>query len=555
MKKQIFRSVCFASAVVFVASFVLIMETLYGYFSSEQANVLKTETALAAAAVEAGGAEYLNGISGGDCRVTWIAPDGTVLFDDRANASEMENHMERKEIKEALSTGTGQSMRYSTTLMERQLYCAKMLSDGSVLRLSNTHLALWALIPGMFRPIALVIVIALSIAVLLANSLSNRIVKPLDGIDLEAAEPEAAYEELAPFIDRIVNQREQLKMQQRILERKKEEFDAATDNMREGIVLFGKNGDILSINRAASRILGLTAYGKSGMPDFPGSVPEIKELIQAAAEGVHSEKTAAVGSKEYRFNASPVVTENTVTGVALIIFDITEKEKAEAMRREFTANVSHELKTPLQNISGCAELLAGGMVKAEDVPVFSMRIYSEAKRMIALIEDIIKLSHLDENTDSYEFENTDLYALAKAAHRSLLPAALKRDITFTLAGGSARVSGIPALLSEIIYNLCDNAIKYNRKGGKVTVTTEDKGDAAVLSVEDTGIGIPAEEQGRIFERFYRVDKSRSKEAGGTGLGLSIAKHAAGLHGAEIEVTSKTGQGTLFTVTFQKEKQA
>ena len=554
MKKQIFRSICIAATAVFVASFLLIMGVLYGYFSSVQMKELETETFIAASAVESTGEEYIRSISDGDFRITWIAADGSILFDNKKDSSVMENHLEREEIKEALKDGFGQSSRYSTTLTERQLYCARKLSDGSVLRLSSAHLSWWALIVSMLQPILIVIGISVILSVFLAYRLSKRIVKPLNEIDLEKPDVEKAYEELTPLLNRLSYQKNQLRLQKNELKRKKKEFDTATENMREGIILLGENGNVLSINQSASEILKISRYciGKDLLL-FNNSF-EIQELLRNAASGEHAERIIPVDQKEYQFNASPITTDGKVSGIALIIFDITEKEKAETARREFTANVSHELKTPLQNISGSAELLASGMVKAEDVPSFASNIYTESKRMIALIEDIIKLSRLDENTSAYEFEQTDLFELAKLTHRNLISLAESKGITYTLTGESAVIRGIPSLLSEIMYNLCDNALKYNQSGGSVTIGVENLPDKAVLSVEDTGIGIPPEEQERIFERFYRVDKSRSKEVGGTGLGLSIVKHAALIHGADIEVTSKIGCGTKFTIVFPREKE-
>ena len=321
--------------------------------------------------------------------------------------------------------------------------------------------------------------------------------------------------------------------------------------MNEGIILLGENGNVLSINRAASRILNISSYSIGKDLLIFNNTFEIQELLRVAQNGEHAEKTVTVNNKNYQFNASPIISDKKVSGVALIIFDITEKEKAETARREFTANVSHELKTPLQNISGCAELITNGMVKPEDIKDFSAKILAESKRLITLIEDIIKLSHLDENQITYDFEKTDLYELGKLTHRNLIPLAESQNIDFLLSGESAVINGIPMLLSEIMYNLCENAIKYNRKGGYVKLQITDGTDNAVLSVSDNGIGIPPEEQERIFERFYRIDKSRSGKISGTGLGLSIVKHAAIIHGAEIEVISKIDKGTEFRITFKK----
>lgn len=551
MKKQIFRSILIAATSVFLASLVLIMGVLYDYFSSVQMKGLETETYIAASAVEKNGKEYLESIKTGDYRITWIANDGTVLFDNKANETEMENHLEREEITEALKTGKGKSTRYSDTLMSRQLYCAQKLSDGSLLRLSSTHLSPWALILNMLQPIIIIIGIAIALSVFLAYRLSQRIIKPLNQLDLETPNIEEAYEELSPLLNRIAAQKKQLKTQERELKRKKEEFDAATENMNEGIILLGENGNVLSINRAASRILNISSYSIGKDLLIFNNTFEIQELLRVAQNGEHAEKTITVNNKNYQFNASPIISDKKVSGVALIIFDITEKEKAETARREFTANVSHELKTPLQNISGCAELITNGMVKPEDIKDFSAKILAESKRLITLIEDIIKLSHLDENQKPCDFEKTDLYELAKLTHRNLIAVAEAQNIDFRLLGESAVINGIPMLLSEIMYNLCENAIKYNRKGGYVKLQITNNEDNAVLSVSDNGIGIPPEEQERIFERFYRIDKSRSDKVSGTGLGLSIVKHAAIIHGAEIEVISKIDKGTEFRITFKK----
>ena len=558
MTKRIFQSICFVTAAVLLAALVLIMGILYEYFTDNQMDQLKKQTELAATAVEVlASAEdrsaYLNNLDVADARITWIDPEGTVLFDNKKSSAEMENHLDREEIKEALETGTGVSSRYSTTLMERQLYCARRLSDGTVLRVSGSQLTWWSLMLGMLRPILIVIALALGISLYLAFRLSRMIVKPLNEMNLDHPKTENIYKELEPFVDRITVQQKQLRAQASELEQKKSEFEAATKNMTEGIVLLNDRGMILSINDAASALLGISNYciGKDLML-FNNSF-DIQELLRISEEGQHCEKSITIGSADYQFNASPVFQGGKVTGIALIIFDITEKEKSEQIQREFTANVSHELKTPLQSISGYAELLSNGMVKEKDIPEFAKKIHGEAKRMISLVDDIIRLSHLDEGASDMPKEQTDLFELAKATVRILEPIAKEADVTLCLKGVSAQLYGIPRLLSGILYNLCDNAIKYNKKGGKVTLTVEDLPDCVRLTCADTGIGIPAEQKERIFERFYRVNKSRSKEVGGTGLGLSIVKHAARLHGAEIEVQSVLDKGTTVLVRFPKKE--
>ncbi len=552
MTKRIFRSICIVAIVVFLASLVLIMEVLYSYFSDRQMKSLKTETVLCASAVEKNGLDYLNTVPAGDYRITWISSDGTVLFDNKAKTEKMENHLERKEIREALADGAGESVRHSDTLMEKQLYFAQKLPDGTVLRLSESYLALWSLILSMLQPIIVVILIAVGLSLFLAYRLSRNIVKPLNDLDLDDPSPENVYEEITPFVNRIASQQQQLKMQKAELKQKQEEFDTATGYMNEGIILLSKNGAVLSINKAATKLLGISRYcvGKDLLL-FNNSF-EIQELLRIAGAGTRAEKIIPIEERDYQFNASPIINEDTVSGIALIIFDITEKEKAEEARREFTANVSHELKTPLQNISGSAELLAGGLVKEEDVPRFAEQIFGESKRMITLVEDIIKLSHLDEGAEDMQRQSVDLYELADLTVRNLTPVAEAAGVTLSLSGEKAVMEGIPQMLSGIIYNLCDNAIKYNRAGGSVNVDVKSTDEDAVLTISDTGIGIPLEAQDRIFERFYRVDKSRSKSVGGTGLGLSIVKHSVKLHGGEIELRSLVDKGTTIIITLPKE---
>lgn len=552
MTKRIFRSICFVAIAVFFASLVLIMGVLYSYFSDRQMKSLKTETTLCASAVEKDGLDYLNTVPNGDYRITWISADGTVLFDNKAKTDKMENHLEREEIREALATGEGESTRRSDTLMEKQLYSAQKLSDGTILRLSESYLAWWSLFLSMLQPIIIVIAIAIVLSLFLAYRVSRHIVKPLNELNLDEPNAESVYEEITPLVNRIASQQHQLKTQKAALKQKQEEFDTATGYMNEGIILLSESGAILSINHSATKLLGISRYcvGKDLLL-FNNSF-EIQELLRIAGAGNRTEKIIPIAERDYQFNASPIINDNKVSGIALIIFDITEKEKAEEARREFTANVSHELKTPLQNISGSAELLSNGLVKAEDVPKFAEQIFGESKRMITLVEDIIKLSHLDEGAEDMQRQSVDLYELADLTVRNLSPVAEAADVKLSLSGGKAIMEGVPQMLSGIIYNLCDNAIKYNRAGGSVNVDVKSTDEDAVLTISDTGIGIPLEAQDRIFERFYRVDKSRSKSVGGTGLGLSIVKHSVKLHGGEIELRSVVDKGTTIIITLPKE---
>ena len=550
MTKRIFRSICLVAAAVLLAAFVLIMGVMYDYFSDNQMSQLKAQAQLAAQGVEKSGADYFGGLDDTGYRITWIAADGIVLYDSDAEAGNMENHHEREEVREALEYGSGESMRYSTTLMERQLYAAERLSDGTVIRLSGAQYTVLTLVLGMLQPVAVIAAAALGLSLWLASRLSKRIVKPLNELDPDEPDKIDTYEELKPLTEKLCSQQRQLKAQAEELQRKRDEFEAASGNMTEGLVLLNEQGAVLSINKAAKRLLGISCCIGRDMP-LPSGSAELRELLQKALRGEHGEISVPIGEGSYQIYASPVISNEKIAGAVLLIIDITEKERSEQMRREFTANVSHELKTPLHTISGCAELLANGMVKQEDVPRFSLQIRSEAKRMIALVEDIIRLSHLDEGAEDMRREETDLYSLAKDAVCSLSPEAQEAGVSLELSGESAVITGVPQLLDGIIHNLCDNAIKYNRRGGSVAVTVTDGPDKVRLTVKDTGIGIPPEQQERIFERFYRIDKSHSKEVGGTGLGLSIVKHAAKLHNAPIGIHSVPGEGTEIKVDFPK----
>lgn len=549
MTKRIFQSICIVALSVFLSSVVLFMGVLYNYFTNVQRSQLRMQTNLAAQGAANEGMSYFEGLDVTDYRITWISADGTVLYDSKSDSAEMENHLEREEIKQALSEGAGESSRYSITLLERAIYCARRLPDGTILRLSITQNTLLTLILGMMQPICMIFVVALGLSMALAFRLSKGIVKPLNELNLDDPLNNNEYDELTPLLKRIAAQQSQIRRQGEELRQKQNEFEAVTTGMAEGIVLLNEKKVILSMNPAAMRLFGTE---RSCVGKYLLSVNrslELQELLQKAGDGKHAEMLMDFAGGTYQLDASPVLSENLVSGVVLLMLDVTEKEKAEQMRREFTANVSHELKTPLHTISGSAELIAGGMVKQEDIPGFSRRIYAEAQRLIRLVEDIIKLSHLDEGVEDMKWEDVDLDLLADETVQTLLPEAQAAGVQVDFCGESSVVYGVRHLLQSIVFNLCDNAIKYNVQGGFVSVTVENEKNAVILSVIDTGIGIPAEHQERIFERFYRVDKSHSKEIGGTGLGLSIVKHAAKLHDAEIEMHSVVGGGTTMKVFF------
>lgn len=552
MTRRIFRAICVVAVGVFLSSMALFMGVFYRYFSGLQQGQLRMQADLAAQGVAHEGSGYFQGLDVKDYRITWIDAAGMVLYDSRGDLSEMENHLEREEIRQALSQGSGESRRYSATLLERFFYCARRLPDGTVLRLSIAQSTPLTLLLGMALPVCLIFAMALILSLALAFHLSRAIVKPLNELNLDQPPLNSGeYEELTPLLKRIAQQRRRIRSQEEELKKRQREFEAVTTGMAEGIVLLNERKVILSINPAAMRLLGTdhSCTGKDLLSVNHGL--KVGELLEKARGGKHAELLLDMDGKTYQLDASPVFSEGLISGIVLLMLDVTEKEKAEQLRREFTANVSHELKTPMHTISGSAELMANGMVRPEDVPGFARQIYGEAQRMIRLVDDIIRLSHLDEGPGDMKWEEVDLYALAGETMETLLPQAETAGVQMNLGGEPVMVRGVRPLLQSIVFNLCDNAIKYNRRDGSVMVTVKSEGEKAVLWVADTGIGIPAEHKERIFERFYRVDKSHSKEIGGTGLGLSIVKHGVKLHGGDIEVHSAVNSGTTIKVCFTR----
>ena len=556
MTKKIFRSILLAAVSVLLASLVIIMGCLYDYYRNVQEKQLRDELRLASYGVEADGLDYLEQLaspyrfpSTADFRLTWIAADGEVLFDTHVPAAEMENHAGRAEVKEALAEGESGGVRYSETLTERTLYYAQRLTDGTVLRISISQLTVFALAMGMLQPILLTAIIAAILSALLARRMAKRIVAPLNRLDLDKPLENDAYEELSPLLGRIHQQYRQIEAQLRELRRKTEEFEQITENMSEGLVLLDRKGVILSINPAARTIFHASSACVGQDFLVVDRDHEINLAIQTALEGGHSEVRAMRNDREVQFDISRITADGAAAGTVLLAFDVTEQAVAERSRREFTANVSHELKTPLQSIMGSAELLENGLVKQEDLPQFVGVIRTEAARLVALVEDIIHLSQLDEGIAPAK-EEVNLLELADSAASALREQAEKRHISLSVTGESAKISGVRGFLHEMLYNLIDNAIKYNIDGGKVEVAVSAGDTAITVSVKDTGIGIPPEYQARVFERFFRVDKSRSKASGGTGLGLSIVKHIAQYHHAEIRLQSGIGRsGTNIEVLF------
>ena len=549
MTKRIFRSIALVALSVLLATSALAMGVLYSYFSRVQWDQLRVETNLAAQGIAAGGEAYFAGLPAGEHRITWIDADGTVLYDTAGAAAAMENHLNREEVKEALSAGWGEASRQSETLLQHLFYAAKRLPDGSVVRLSCAQDSVVRLVLDMVPPLLAILLLVLGLSLALARRVARKAVEPLNHMNLDDPLSNEDCDELTPLLRRIHSQQQELKDQAQTLARRQEEFDTVTTSMNEGLVLLDAHGAILSINGAARRILDAQGECKGESLLTLNRSLAVQELLQSALEGRRSEQVVALQGRDYQLDTTPVFYEEAVSGAVLLIFDVTEKNSAELMRREFTANVSHELRTPLHTISGCAELLCSGLVKPADTAEFQHKIYAESQRMIRLVEDIINLSRLDEGAQDMERQAVDLYALAREAVESLASAAEKAHVTVALTGSAAVLTGIPQLLSGIVVNLCDNAIKYNRPGGRVDVRVETQGDTVTLRVKDTGIGIPPEHQARVFERFYRVDKSRSKAVGGTGLGLSIVKHSAMVHNAKLELESTPGIGTTITLRF------
>ena len=548
MTRRIFRSTLLVGVVVLLAALALVMGVLYSYFGRVQESQLRDELSLAAVGVTQSGEDYLRQLKSDQYRITWVAADGSVLFDTQADASAMENHAQRQEVRQALAYGEGESSRYSSTLLQKTVYYAKLLPDGTVLRLSSVRVTAGVLMLNMLQPLLLLVIAVLILSGVLAGRLAKRITEPLNRLDLENPLENDTYEELAPLLRRMEHQRRQIDRQMDELKQRAEEFQQITGSMNEGLVLLDENGAILSINPAAQRLLGTdNACVGQDILTVDRDVSLSDGLRTAAQEG-RSEFRGRRGGREYQFDISRIQTEGRTAGTVLLVFDVTERAFAEQNRREFTANVSHELKTPLQGIIGSAELLENGMVKQEDVPRFVGHIRSEAQRLVTLIGDIIRLSQLDEG-EPMPTETVDLLEVTREAAENLQTAAAARDVTVTVEGQPAELEGVRRLLYEIVYNLCDNAIKYNVTGGRVDLSVSCTGGTAAVMVRDTGIGIPADQQDRVFERFYRVDKSHSKASGGTGLGLSIVKHAVQYHHGVIELKSELGKGTEIRVTF------
>lgn len=550
MIKKIFRSTFFATLGVLLVTLFMVVGLLYGYFTQVQKEQLQTETALAAQGVSLEGQDYFNELKMSNVRITWVDNQGKVLYDNESDAQIMDNHANREEIKEALKDGYGESVRYSKTLTTQSLYSAQRLDNGTVIRLSVTRHSILVLLFRMFQPLFLIFVLAFLLSLWLSHSIAKSIVLPLNRLDLDHPLENDAYEEISPLLRRIARHQKEVTEREVLIEQRQSEFDTIISKIKEGMILLDNNCRIISINQAAQDILQTdqTCLGKDMLQILRNL--SLNNWLEKGLQGRKQEGILQLDDAHYKVMVRPIQSEDKVTGLAILFFDVTDQLQAEELRREFTANVSHELKTPLHLISGYSEMLASDVVAQKDVPQFAEKIHSESQRMIQLVEDIIKLSHLDES-EELAMEPVNLYQISEKVLDSLSAKANERHINLHLLGEPAYITGNHALIHSLIYNLCDNAIIYNRDKGDVTVNVTSNEDNIVLTVQDTGVGIAKDEQERIFERFYRVDKSRSKKLGGTGLGLSIVKHAVNQHHADIKVESQLGLGTKMTVTFYK----
>lgn len=548
MRKKIFQNYLLVEVLVLVLCCGLFLGVLFQHYEKQAFSQLRTEANYIAHGMELSGESYLNTLRS-DARVTWVDADGTVRYDSVADPAAMQNHLNRKEIAEALRNGEGDGSHFSETLMERTLYYAVRLGDGTVLRVSCTQKTVMAMLLMMMPPLLGVAAAVLLICMLMAFRLARHIVDPINRIDLDHPVVEETYGELEPLVKRIQEQNRTIRRQMDELSQRQREFSALTDNMSEGFLLVDYKTNVLSANHSALRMLGDGKAEEITNLRRDNCLPQVLTTVEAALAGVRTETVQEIGGISWQVIANPVVSSGQVAGVAVLLMDVTEREQREKLRQEFSANVSHELKTPLTSITGFAELMKEGMVTGEKVKEFAGDIYREARRLIDLVNDIIRLSRLDENSKLFESEQVDLYDLCDEIIANLQNVAERQNVMFSLSGEHITISGVWQILNEMVYNLCDNAIKYNRPGGTVDVSVRRDGGSVRLTVRDTGIGIPYADQPRVFERFYRVDKSHSKEVGGTGLGLSIVKHGAQYHNARLELESEPGKGTSISIVF------
>ena len=551
MTKKIFKSIMFVCALVLAVGLAAVMGILYSNFDGQMRKELSKEAAYLAYGVEQQGVDYLKNIKDKSARITYIDQDGTVLFDNEADVSEMKNHSDRTEFQKAEKYGAGESSRYSDTLSEKTIYYALRLKDGTVLRVSGTQDSVLALVENLIFPLCGLLCLMLILSGIMASAISKRIVKPINELDLESPEENRIYEELSPLLSKIHRQNREIQNQLELAKQQQEEFALITENMQEGLIVIDKYTMILSANSSAWNLFHMDRGCQGESVYCLDREEEFRHAIEQVLSGEHTELVLKLNGSDIQLIANPVIRDKKTEGAVVLLVNVTEKLERESLRREFSANVSHELKTPLTSISGFAEIMQSGLVKCEDIPQFAGRIYKEAQRLLQLVEDVIQISQLDEEKTSYTWEPVDVYQVCKNAFESLKEKAKRLNVHLYICGEYMKMEAVRTLLEEAVYNVCDNAIKYNRNEGSVSVFLTQTAQEIHIVVKDTGVGIPKEDQDRVFERFYRVDKSHSKEIGGTGLGLSIVKHAVGALKGSVMLRSEEGNGTEICMKFPK----
>lgn len=551
MTKKIFRTTLSASLGIVLVTILMIMGFLYNYFNHIQREQLRTQTALASQGISFEGKDYFENLKTSNVRITWVDNKGQVLYDTQSDAKHMKNHANRQEIKEAIKSGYGESTRWSATLTEKSIYAAQRLNNGTIVRLSVAQQTIFYLLLGMISPLAIIILLAIILSVLIARYIAKKVSEPLNNIDLDHPLSNDSYEEITPLLRRLDSHQAKIQHQKLLLQKRQKEFDTIISKIKEGMILLDDQARIVSINAEALKLFKINDDWHGRFMMEVSRDLTLKDLIDQGLKGKKKEANIGIENNHYRVLVRPTTDNNRVTGLVVLLFDVTDQLQMEQLQREFTANVSHELKTPLHVISGYSELLANQMVPNEEVPQFAAKIHKESERLVKLVEDIINLSHLDEQ-EKLPQETVNLYDLTQKVLEGLQAKADKKHIQINFNGEEAILRGNPVLLNSLVYNLCDNAITYNHEKGQVNVTLKNSPDTITLEVSDTGLGIAEKDKKRIFERFYRVDKSRSKIVGGTGLGLSIVKSALDFHNGSIKVDSHLGQGTTMTVLLHKQ---
>lgn len=551
MTKKIFRTTLSASLGIVLVTILMIMGFLYNYFNRIQREQLRTQTALASQGISFEGKDYFENLKTSNVRITWVDNKGQVLYDTQSDAKHMKNHANRQEIKEAIKSGYGESTRWSATLTEKSIYAAQRLNNGTIVRLSVAQQTIFYLLLGMMSPLAIIILLAIILSVLIARYIAKKVSEPLNNINLDHPLSNDSYEEITPLLRRLDSHQAKIQHQKLLLQKRQKEFDTIISKIKEGMILLDDQARIVSINAEALKLFQINDDWHGRFMMEVSRDLTLKDLIDQGLKGKKKEANIDIENNHYRVLVRPTTDNNRVTGLVVLLFDVTDQLQMEQLQREFTANVSHELKTPLHVISGYSELLANQMVPNEEVPQFAAKIHKESERLVKLVEDIINLSHLDEQ-EKLPQETVNLYDLTQKVLEGLQAKADKKHIQINFNGEEAILRGNPVLLNSLVYNLCDNAITYNHEKGQVNVTLKNSPDTITLEVSDTGLGIAEKDKKRIFERFYRVDKSRSKIVGGTGLGLSIVKSALDFHNGSIKVDSHLGQGTTMTVLLHKQ---